>query len=156
MAELVILGSSGWIPQDGRMTTSLALRLEEDLLVFDAGSGLGRLGREPFRRLVPTADRPIHVFLTHLHLDHLVGLTFLPALWSNQTLVRVPAQEGTGVGPQTLDSILGGPFFPLAFDELLPGISRELMRPGEWRVGDRRLTARQQKASGRLARVPGG
>ena len=90
MAELVILGSSGWIPQDGRMTSSLALRLEEDLLIFDAGSGIGRLSREPFRRLVPAPGRPIHLFLTHLHFDHLVGLTFLPALWSNPTLVHVP------------------------------------------------------------------
>jgi ribonuclease Z len=148
LIELVVLGSSGWIPLDGRMTTALALRLDEDLLLFDAGSGLGRLGSEPFRRLIPEGDRPIRLFLTHLHLDHLVGLTFLPALWSNPTVVHVPAQDATGVGPHTLDSILGSPFFPLAFHELLPGLSREAVREGEWPVNGWRLVAKRQKHPG--------
>jgi ribonuclease Z len=148
MAELVILGSSGWIPQDGRMTSSLALRLEEDLLIFDAGSGIGRLSREPFRRLVPAPGRPIHLFLTHLHFDHLVGLTFLPALWSNPTLVHVPDEEVTGAGPDAFDRLLGGPFFPLRFDELLPAISRETSRPGVTHIGGLQVEARREDHPG--------
>jgi len=75
-------------PQDDRATTSLALRFPETLFVFDAGTGLARLGTGPYVRLLPPGDRPIHIFLSHLHLDHTVGLTFLPGLWSNPTVVH--------------------------------------------------------------------
>ena len=146
MAELVILGSSGWIPRDGRMTTALALRLDEDLVLFAAGSGLARLSLRPYSQLLPAPDREIHIFLTHLHLDHVVGLTFLPALWTNPTIVHVPA-VGT-VGPATLDMLLGGSFFPLTFAELLPVISREAVEPGEWRLGEVRMAARCQEHPG--------
>jgi ribonuclease BN (tRNA processing enzyme) len=130
------------------MTTSIALRTDDDLLVFDAGSGLGRLGREPLRRLIPASDRPIHIFLTHLHFDHIVGLTFLPALWANPTLVQVPSGNGEGDGPEALRRILGGPFFPLAFDDLLPDITGCAVQPGEWWVGGLHFTARRQEHPG--------
>lgn len=149
MAELAILGSSGWIPRDGRMTTSLALRLDADLVIFDAGSGLGRLTAEPFRRLLPAPDREIHIFLTHLHFDHVIGLTFLPVLWPNPTIVHVLGSEAGGPGPEALDRLLGGPFFPLAFEELLPVISREVVQPGEWQFGGVRIAARLQQHPGR-------
>jgi len=134
------------------MTTSLALRVDEDLVIFDAGSGLGRLATEPLRRLLPTPDREIHIFLTHLHFDHLIGLTFLPVLWPNPTIVHVPGREAGGPGPEALDRLLGGPFFPLAFEELLPVISREAVEPGEWQLGGLRMTAgRQEHPGGSLA-----
>ena len=132
------------------MTTSLALRFDDALFVFDAGTGLARLGREPFRRLIPPGDRPIHLFLTHLHLDHTVGLTFLPALWSNPTVVHVPAHDGAGAeaGPEAFRTVFGGPFFPLGFDDLLPDISLETVGPGETRVEGVRISARQQDHPG--------
>lgn len=142
VAQFAILGSSGWIPQNDRMTTALALRFEDSLFVFDAGSGLARLRDEPFRDLIPPVERPIHVFLTHLHLDHTIGLTYLPGLWSNPTFVHVPAEEITGGGPEALDDVFGGPFFPVQFDELLPAITRDAMRPGKWWVAGQRVMAR--------------
>ena len=147
MPELVVLGSSGWMPRDGRMTTSLALRLEEDLLIFDAGSGLARLAYEPLSRLVPDPGRPIHLLLTHLHLDHVIGLTFLPALWPNPTVVHVP-EEVTGAGQDAFDCLLGGPFFPLRFDELLHAISREPARPGVRSIWGLRIATRPEDHPG--------
>ena len=126
------------------MTTSVALRFDDALLVFDAGTGLARLGWDPFRRLVPPGDRPIHLFLTHLHLDHTVGLTFLPALWSNPTVVHVPALDGTGAGLDALANLFGGPFFPLAFADLLPKISMEEIGPGHTRIEGARISVRRQ------------
>lgn len=130
------------------MTTSLVLRFDDALLLFDAGTGLARLGWEPFRRLIPPDDRPIHLFLTHLHLDHTIGLTFLPALWSNPTVVHVPAQEAGGAGAEVFGRLFGGPFFPLAFEDLLPEISLETLGPGETRVEGLRISARQQQHPG--------
>lgn len=130
------------------MTTSVALRADEDLVIFDAGSGLGRLSGGPLSRLLPAPERPVNLFLTHLHYDHVIGLSFLPALWKNPTVVHVPTGIGDGDGPEALDRLLSAPFFPLSFDELLPSISRRPVGPGEWQLGSLRMTARRQEHPG--------
>jgi ribonuclease BN (tRNA processing enzyme) len=61
--QVRILGCSGGIGA-GLKTTSILL--DDDLLI-DAGTGVGDLSLEELRRLR-------HVFLTHSHLDHVVGL----------------------------------------------------------------------------------
>ena len=111
------------------MTTSLALRFDDTLFVFDAGTGLARLGTTPYRRLIPASGSPIHLFLSHLHLDHTVGLTFLPALWSNRTVVHYPTQTQKEGGRDVFDRVFGGPFFPLPFaDHSLQAILEQLRR----------------------------
>lgn len=64
--KLTILGCSGGIGS-GRHTTCFLV--DDDILV-DAGSGITTLGLEQLR----TID---HVFLTHSHLDHVLGLPLL-------------------------------------------------------------------------------
>jgi phosphoribosyl 1,2-cyclic phosphodiesterase len=56
-------------------------------LVLDAGSGIRPLGE---RLLADGAGtRPIHVLLSHLHLDHLQGLAFFPPLWESDSELHV-------------------------------------------------------------------
>ncbi|MHB1077098.1 3',5'-cyclic-nucleotide phosphodiesterase [Thiobacillus sp.] len=64
--KLTVLGCSGGIGS-GRHTTSL---LVDDDVLIDAGSGLTTLD---FEQLVKID----HVFLTHAHLDHVLGLPLL-------------------------------------------------------------------------------
>jgi phosphoribosyl 1,2-cyclic phosphodiesterase len=47
------------------------------LLVLDAGTGVRPLGLR-----LAEHEGPIHVLLTHLHLDHLEGLAFFVPIWS--------------------------------------------------------------------------
>lgn len=123
MTEFVVLGSAGWLPQHTRMTTCLALRTDEALFVLDAGTGLSRLAFEPLRRLVPPQDRPVHILLTHLHLDHVVGLSYLSALWSNRTVIHLPPREISGVGPEVFDGLFGGPFHTRPLAQVLPEVA---------------------------------
>ncbi len=64
--QIQVLGCSGGIG-DGRHTTSFLI--DEDILL-DAGSGLTRLSRAALARID-------HVFITHSHLDHILGLPLL-------------------------------------------------------------------------------
>ena len=50
---------------------------DEEVLVLDAGTGIRELGID----LLERGTRRIHLFLTHLHLDHLEGLRFFAPLW---------------------------------------------------------------------------
>jgi ribonuclease BN (tRNA processing enzyme) len=75
--KLTSLGSGGWIPTSQRETCCYAIRRASSLLVLDAGTGMRRLLDRG--DLLEGADE-IHVVLTHFHLDHVVGLGYLPAI----------------------------------------------------------------------------
>jgi ribonuclease BN (tRNA processing enzyme) len=66
--KLVLLGTAGYHPSDQRQTA--CLMLPEVGIVLDAGTGMYRVGDHL------TTDR-LDIFLTHSHLDHIVGLTYL-------------------------------------------------------------------------------
>lgn len=66
--RLVFLGTTGYHPNNGRQTA--CLMLPEVGILLDAGTGLFRA-----RDLLMASE--LDIFLTHAHLDHCIGLTFL-------------------------------------------------------------------------------
>ncbi|MCO6045773.1 MBL fold metallo-hydrolase [Aeoliella sp. ICT_H6.2] len=66
--QLVCLGTTGFHPNARRHTASFLL--PEVGVVLDAGTGLFRLAEH-------LATQQIHIFLSHAHLDHVSGLTYL-------------------------------------------------------------------------------
>ncbi len=69
--KLLLLGTGGYHPSEQRHTACYFL--PELGLVFDAGTAFFRVPKR-------LATRQLQVFLSHPHLDHVVGLTyFLPA-----------------------------------------------------------------------------
>jgi ribonuclease BN (tRNA processing enzyme) len=76
--KLVLLGTTGYHPNDLRHTPCLVL--PEQGVVLDAGTSLYRL-----RGHLRTEE--LDIFLTHAHLDHVIGLTFLLGVL-HDTLVR--------------------------------------------------------------------
>jgi ribonuclease Z len=86
--KLVLLGSGGYFPNGRRHTACLFL--PEVGVVLDAGSGMCRIGRHL------ETDR-LDVFLTHAHLDHIAGLTYLvnvaPRHVVGRTIVRGEAAK---------------------------------------------------------------
>ncbi len=69
----------------GGNTSCLEVRCGEHLLVFDAGTGIRALGQ----RLVSEHTLRGDLFLTHTHLDHLVGLPFFAPLFDPQSRFRL-------------------------------------------------------------------
>jgi len=85
------------------------------LLVFDAGTGLRQLGEamdEPFRG---------HLFSTHLHLDHVQGLTFCPSILRPGAEVTIygPTQED-GTLEKAFTLLFSPPYFPVPLSDLSP------------------------------------
>lgn len=74
--KLVLLGTAGYHPTDRRQTA--CLMLPEFGVVLDAGTAMYRI-----RNLLTTPQ--LDIFLTHAHLDHIAGLTFLlDVLWEKR------------------------------------------------------------------------
>ena len=76
--QLVLLGTTGYHPNDRRHTPCLLL--PECGVMLDAGTATYRAAR-----YLRTSD--LDIFLTHAHLDHVIGLTYL------FNVVRVRALE---------------------------------------------------------------
>jgi ribonuclease Z len=78
--KLVLLGTGGYFPTTRRHTACYIL--PEVSVVLDAGTGMFRLGEHR------QTDR-LDIFLTHAHLDHIAGLTYLLNLVPRDMLQRV-------------------------------------------------------------------
>jgi ribonuclease Z len=90
--KLVLLGTGGYFPTPRRQTA--CIMLPEIGIVLDAGTGMYRLGDHLH------TDR-LDIFLTHAHLDHIAGLTYLinilPAHVLSQTTVHGEADKLSAV-----------------------------------------------------------
>lgn len=90
--KLLLLGTAGYHPSESRHTA--CLMLPEAGIVLDAGTGFFRV-RQHLQ--TPTLD----VLLTHAHLDHVAGLTFLLS-----TLFQRPVERVTiHAAPEKLTAI---------------------------------------------------
>jgi ribonuclease BN (tRNA processing enzyme) len=103
------LGTAGYHPSETRHTSCVFLpdAAPDSAFVLDAGTGFFRL----IGRALPAQ---LHIFLTHAHLDHVVGLTFLlDVLLGCQCKVTVYGMEQT---LQTVrNDLFDSPLFPLPF-----------------------------------------
>ncbi len=80
----------------GGNTPCVEVNVGETLIILDAGSGLRLLGldlveREPFR----SGQGTIHIFLSHLHWDHIQGFPFFAPAYvpGNRVLVYSPCSH---------------------------------------------------------------
>lgn len=122
--QVRILGCSGGIGS-GLKTTSILL--DDDVLI-DAGTGVGDLGLDELRRLK-------HVFLTHSHLDHVVGLPlFIDAAFEAymQNPLHVHARR------ETINALQAHLFNDVIWPDFsrLPDPRRAVMQYNEVKPGD--------------------
>ncbi len=113
----------------GGDTSSLEVAADDgSVLLLDAGSGVVHASEEA------TAG-PVHILLTHLHMDHIQGLGFLSPLFDPNTEVHIWAPSG---GSRSLAAKLGRylspPLFPVRLRDIPELVLHEL-RPGTITIG---------------------
>ena len=116
-SELVALGAGGFFPSQGRQTMSFLLCGPDVTLVLDAGTGLGRLAEPAIAARLEEVER-LEVVLSHYHLDHVVGLACLGAVWRRPVRIHAPAPPLVDVEPaQALARLIAPPLFPATLDQ---------------------------------------
>jgi ribonuclease BN (tRNA processing enzyme) len=110
------------------------------VLLIDAGTGLQHLVERP--ELLRDVER-IDLVLTHFHLDHVVGLSYLPAL-PLQPVVWGPGEMLTGASTRSiLKRLLGRPLFSAPLDAIAADV-REVVG-SELDLGSFEISVRVQE-----------
>lgn len=140
-AKLTVLGVRGALPAAGRSfwayggnTSCMALEWGGGTLCFDAGTGLAEL---------PPVCGRLDVLISHVHLDHILGLVSLPRLGAEEIHLYGEARQGRSFRQQ-LETVIGRPYWPAGVEdwpvrvhEIAPGDGLTLPRDG----GDIRVSA---------------
>ena len=85
--QLALLGTGGYHPSDTRQTA--CLMIPSLGVVLDAGTAMYRI-----RQHLQTDE--LQIFLTHAHLDHVVGLTYLLSILHERDVRRVVVHAEAG------------------------------------------------------------
>ena len=118
MGRLEVHGARGSYPlydercrRYGGNTSSYSLETSEGLLLIDAGTGLARLGEAlAQRKTLPS----ITLLLTHVHLDHVIGLpAFKPLLRPDAQLTILLEPRYAQSWRQALTGLIGKPYWPV-------------------------------------------
>ena len=72
MMKIVFLGTNGWYDSATGNTVCILIETDEASILLDAGNGLYKADRY----IGP--EKPVNLFISHTHLDHIIGLHLLP------------------------------------------------------------------------------
>ena len=100
VVRVVFLGTNGWYDTQTGNTLSILIETESQYVVLDAGNGIYKLDR------YINDSRPIYLFLSHFHLDHIIGLHALDKFEFGQGL-NILGPSGTR---KALSTIIDSPF----------------------------------------------
>jgi phosphoribosyl 1,2-cyclic phosphodiesterase len=106
-------------------------------LILDAGTGIRNLGLA-----LPRIERPTHILLTHLHLDHIQGLMFFAPLFrpESEIIVWGPASPEASLR-ERIGRYISAPLAPVEVRELPAAVSFREAEPLEWQLGPARIRA---------------
>lgn len=102
----------------GGCTSCLEIRNNGDLIIFDAGSGIRKLGEQ----LINGELRTVHLIISHFHWDHIWGFPFfVPAFCKGFTIHIYAPGTPEEIKEQFL-TLLNPNFFPIGFSDLKANI----------------------------------
>ncbi len=104
VVKIVFLGTGGYHPNQRRHTAGVLLP-DADVL-FDAGSGTFRLAEH-------LTSPKLNIFLSHAHLDHIVGLTFLLVPFAKGLLESVTVYANAATLAAVKNHLFSKPIFPV-------------------------------------------
>lgn len=125
--KLALLGTTGYHPNAFRHTSCYLL--PEHGIMLDAGTGVFRLPQY-------LQTRTLDILLSHAHLDHIVGLTFLLGLLYGREMDRVTVHGD----PEKLSAVRDHLYSPLIFPVPPTWEFRPLDSSGQMSCGGAKIT----------------
>lgn len=114
--------------QIGGNTPCVEVRAGSEILIFDGGSGLRKLGNKLLSQM-PVVAR---MFFSHFHWDHIQGFPFfLPAFVKGNRFDLFGAAKLTNTLSETLEGQMNYPNFPVSLDGMAAKMNFHDLREGE-------------------------
>ncbi|HUH05860.1 MAG TPA: MBL fold metallo-hydrolase [Kofleriaceae bacterium] len=149
-------GTRGSIPTPGDPTrrfggntSCVEIRIGNQLVICDAGTGLRELGLDLPQRGVERLD--MHMFFSHMHWDHIQGFPFfVPAYSPANTLFVYETSPGDDRVQRLLHGQMKSDHFPVSFRDLGSlMVARHFDRAGKMAIGRVRVACFEQHHPGR-------
>lgn len=125
----------------GGNTSCVELRVDGQLIILDAGSGIRPLGQALAAEF---GDRPLdlHLLITHTHWDHIQGFPFFLPAYHAKNRVRIIGYKGATDGlAATLAGQMESSYFPIALKQMAGDVVIEEQRELHFQVGAVRVEA---------------
>jgi phosphoribosyl 1,2-cyclic phosphodiesterase len=141
--RITVWGCRGSLPSPGPEknkyggnTSCVQVTHGDTCIVLDGGSGIQRLGTH-----LANDFKELHIMLTHLHIDHTMGLGFFLPLYNPNIKVHMWGPAGSGLPLlDRLRKYFSPPLFPVRLNELPAHPIIHEMHENEVQIGD--LTVR--------------
>ena len=111
----------------GAATTCAEVRSPKNRMIIDGGSGIRSLSEQIMSGKAGTGKGPFHIFMTHFHWDHVIGLPFFVPHFLPGVQVHFYAVQ------ENLEPLIRGifqkPYFPVPFESLAADIHFHILEP---------------------------
>jgi phosphoribosyl 1,2-cyclic phosphodiesterase len=121
----------------GGNTACVSVESEREICIVDGGSGLRKAG-------IAYQDdpRPIHLLLTHLHMDHIQGLGFFRPLFQADRTIDIWGPPSTTLDLRArLTRYLSPPLFPVRIRDFGAHVTLNDAPREAWAIGELELRA---------------
>lgn len=98
--KITFLGTNGWYDTNTGNTICTLIETNGHFIILDAGNGFYKIDKHIKK------EKPIYLFLSHFHLDHIIGLHILNKFKFQQG-IRIYGRKGT---KRILKEIINDPF----------------------------------------------
>ncbi len=101
----------------GGNTSCVSVQWDRGLAVFDGGTGMAALSKS-LEAYGKEGRPPVFVFVSHMHLDHIIGIPLFSMLFRREAVIHLYGPGGDGISfRERVSRVLGPPYWPVAVDQ---------------------------------------
>jgi phosphoribosyl 1,2-cyclic phosphodiesterase len=132
----------------GGNTSCIEVRVGENIIILDAGTGLRKLGQSLLAEF-KTEPLNLMLLLSHTHWDHIQGLPFFAPIYESRCRLRILGCEGSRKSLVTaLTGQMESTYFPVPFSKLPSNIQIDELRDFSFKIGSALVQAQRANHPG--------